>query len=52
MRRAAVNSGILGQERHRPGISRAELVHVADLGGGSRQVVPPLATQPRPFYQC
>jgi len=51
-RRAAVNSGNSRTERRRPGISRAELVHVADLGGGSRQVVPPLATQPRSLYQC
>jgi hypothetical protein len=45
--------GILGQEARRPAISRAELIqHVSDLGGGSRQVVPHLATQPRSLYQC
>jgi hypothetical protein len=45
--------GILGLERRRPGISRAELIqHVADLGGVRGRSCRTLATEPRSLYQC
>src|SRR5690242_1897677 len=52
-RRAAVNSGNSRTGTSSTAISRAELIqHVSDLGRGSRQVVPHLATQPRSLYEC
>jgi hypothetical protein len=44
--------GILGQNGVDQGSAVPNSFTVADLGGGSRQVVPPLATQPRSLYQC